>query len=304
MTPADQPATGASPAPSSGAGAGGTAAAAGGSGALPADVVELLVTGHHGDPHAVLGIHADGKGASVVRTLRPDATAATVVLGDGTTVPMDKMHPVGLFVATIDAPAGTSSRAGEAGQGSDVPSYGLEVVYGDRAFPVDDPYRFWPTLGDVDVHLIGEGRHERLWEVLGSHVRTHQGVTGTSFAVWAPSARAVRVVGDFNAWDGRLHPMRSLGSSGVWELFIPGVEPGARYKYELVTPGRGAAAQGRPAGLRGRAPARPGQHRHAVRPPVGRRRVDGAAFERRCHAGPHVGVRGPPRLVADGARGG
>ncbi len=89
--------------------------------------------------------------------------------------------------------------------------------------------------GELDLHLFGEGRHEKLWRVLGAHVRTLDGVAGTTFAVWAPNARAVRVVGDFNQWDGRVNPMRSLGSSGVWELFVPGVEPGVRYKFELVT---------------------------------------------------------------------
>jgi 1,4-alpha-glucan branching enzyme len=100
---------------------------------------------------------------------------------------------------------------------------------------VADLYRFSPTLGELDLHLLGEGRHHRLWDVLGAHRREHQGVWGTAFAVWAPAARSVRVVGDFNGWDGRVHPMRPLGSSGVWELFVPGVEAGSRYKYEILT---------------------------------------------------------------------
>src|SRR5437879_3365896 len=99
----------------------------------------------------------------------------------------------------------------------------------------DDPYRFWPTLGELDMHLLGEGRHRRLWRALGAQAREHDGVAGVSFAVWAPNARAVRVVGDFNLWDGRVHPMRSMGSSGVWEVFVPGAEPASRYKYELLT---------------------------------------------------------------------
>ncbi|MBO0728638.1 MAG: 1,4-alpha-glucan branching protein GlgB [Acidimicrobiaceae bacterium] len=98
----------------------------------------------------------------------------------------------------------------------------------------DDPYRAWPTLGDVDLHLIGEGRHLRLWDVLGAHPRVHEGMAGVAFAVWAPNARAVRVVGDWNGWDGRVHPMRSLGGSGVWELFIPGISAGPCYKFEIV----------------------------------------------------------------------
>jgi 1,4-alpha-glucan branching enzyme len=97
----------------------------------------------------------------------------------------------------------------------------------------DDPYRFWPTLGDVDLHLIGEGTHRRLWDALGAHARRHEGVDGTAFAVWAPAARSVRVVGDFNGWNGRAHPMRLLGSSGVWELFVPGAGPEHHYKFEV-----------------------------------------------------------------------
>src|SRR5207302_720144 len=109
---------------------------------------------------------------------------------------------------------------------------------GDGSFTIDDPYAFMPALGELDVHLSGEGRHEELYERLGAHVREmgpHPPVRGTAFAVWAPAARAISVVGDFNSWDGRLHAMRSLGSSGIWELFLPGVEPGVRYKYEILT---------------------------------------------------------------------
>ncbi|MBW3611794.1 MAG: 1,4-alpha-glucan branching protein GlgB [Actinobacteria bacterium] len=186
--------------------------------------LDRLVAGEHGDPHRVLGPHTSkGKRAStVVRGYRPDASAMTMVFDDGARQAMEQVHPGGVFAAEVP--------------GGEVAPYRLEVAYPDgQTFAVDDPYRFWPTLGDVDLHLIGEGRHERLWDALGAHVRTHQGVSGTSFAVWAPSARAVRVVGDFNGWDGRLHPMRSLGSSGVWELFVPGVGAGARYKFELLT---------------------------------------------------------------------
>ena len=96
-----------------------------------------------------------------------------------------------------------------------------------------DPYAFAPTLGEIDLYLAGEGRHEELYEKLGAHVTEIDGATGVAFAVWAPSARSVSVVGDFNSWDGRLHPMRSLGASGIWELFIPGVAEGSRYKFEL-----------------------------------------------------------------------
>ena len=114
--------------------------------------------------------------------------------------------------------------------------YELEIEYPDgKTFTVRDPYSFLPTLGELDLHLAMQGRHEHLYERLGAHVRELDGVVGTAFAVWAPNARSVSVVGDFNAWDGRLHPMRSLGASGIWELFVPGVGEGAIYKFEIRT---------------------------------------------------------------------
>jgi 1,4-alpha-glucan branching enzyme len=132
---------------------------------------------------------------------------------------MQHVHE-GVFSATVP-PAATAD------------GYQLAVSYGEDGAELltDDPYRHMPSLGEMDLHLIGEGRHEELWQVLGARVRPELG--GTSFAVWAPSARGVRLIGDFNHWDGRAHPMRALGSSGVWELFLPAVGSGARYKYEI-----------------------------------------------------------------------
>jgi 1,4-alpha-glucan branching enzyme len=190
--------------------------------------LERLVTGQHHDPHHLLGAHPerDGEGRDrvVIRAWRPDA-AGMVILADDRRIPMRRVHPAGLFAAALEGP--------------DIPDYRLETYYpgeaGEVVVTADDPYRFWPTLGPLDLHLLAEGRHEGLWRQLGAQVRVHQGVPGTSFAVWAPGARAVRVVGDFNGWDGRLHSMRVLGSSGVWEIFLPGVGPGARYKFEVVS---------------------------------------------------------------------
>ena len=183
--------------------------------------IERLARGEHHEPHSLLGAHPAG-GQVAIRAWRPDAAEVTAVLAeDGERVKLTQIHPAGLFEGLVD--------------GEQVPRYRLEVAYGERVFTVDDPYRFLPTLGEIDQHLLGEGRHERLWEKLGAHERALDGVAGTSFAVWAPNARSVRVVGDFNGWDGRLHPMRSLGASGVWELFAPGVAAGVKYKYELVT---------------------------------------------------------------------
>ena len=119
--------------------------------------------------------------------------------------------------------------------GTAVPDYRIAVTYPGLPEVIgDDAYRHLPTLGEVDLHLIAEGRHEELWRVLGAVVRPELG--GTSFAVWAPNARGVRVIGDFNHWDGQAHPMRSLGGSGVWELFVPGVGPGTGYKYDICGP--------------------------------------------------------------------
>jgi 1,4-alpha-glucan branching enzyme len=184
--------------------------------------LDAIVRREHGRPHSVLGAHPTDEGA-VIRAFRPAARAVTAAFDDGPDVALEEIHPGGVFEAAVTA--------------AELPlDYRLVVDYGDGAsFTIDDPYRFTPTIGDLDLHLMGEGRHEELYEKLGSHVIEHQGVRGTAFAVWAPSARAVSVVGDFNSWDGHLHPMRSMGSGGVWELFMPGVEAGARYKYELLT---------------------------------------------------------------------
>jgi 1,4-alpha-glucan branching enzyme len=187
------------------------------------DELDRLVRGEHGDPHTLLGPHPHD-GAVTVRVLRPLATRVAIRWGQEETE-LTHEHE-GVWVGVVPLP--------------DVPDYRVAATYGGDTHLVDDPYRFLPTLGEVDLHLINEGRHEQLWEVLGAHVRHYPGalepVTGTSFAVWAPSARAIRVKADFNRWDGREHPMRQLGSSGVWELFVPGVGSGTAYKYAILGP--------------------------------------------------------------------
>ncbi|MBX6768381.1 MAG: 1,4-alpha-glucan branching enzyme, partial [Actinomadura rubrobrunea] len=197
--------------------------------------IDRLVGGDHHDPHSVLGAHP-GRDGVTVRALRPLAERVEVVLPDGARYRMRHYHE-GVFTVTLPPEASPSGRDDEAPQA--VPDYRLAVAYRDGVELLqDDPYRHLPTLGELDLHLIGEGRHEELWRALGARVRTYASafgpVTGTSFAVWAPNARGVRVIGDFNYWDGRAHPMRSLGSTGVWELYIPGVGDGAVYKYEIL----------------------------------------------------------------------
>ncbi|HEX4578597.1 MAG TPA: 1,4-alpha-glucan branching protein GlgB [Candidatus Dormibacteraeota bacterium] len=183
-----------------------------------ADEVRRLRAGVHRDPHQLLGVHPQGK-VTVVRAFNPEATAISVAYPGGI-VPMKQIDQGGLFEAEVPA--------------ADLPGYRLRVHTADHDWEVDDPYRFMPTLGELDLHLIGEGTHRRLWERLGARVIDHQGVRGTAFSVWAPNAQGVALVSDSNAWDDRTQPMRTLGASGVWELFIPNVGAGQRYKFRVI----------------------------------------------------------------------
>ncbi|KNB51225.1 glycogen branching protein [Streptomyces caatingaensis] len=178
-----------------------------------------MLTGAHHDPHALLGAHPV-PGGVVIRALRPHARSVTVVAD-------------GLRAALL--PEGDGFFAGLLPL-REVPGYRFHVVYADAEVVAEDPYRFLPALGELDLHLIGEGRHERLWRALGAEPMTHAGVAGTRFTVWAPNALGVRVAGDFNYWDGTAHPMRSLGATGVWELFVPGLGEGELYKFDITRP--------------------------------------------------------------------
>ncbi|MFF1544991.1 1,4-alpha-glucan branching enzyme [Streptomyces sp. NPDC058291] len=183
----------------------------------PGDRGRLLAGAHH-DPHALLGAHPAPDGI-LFRALRPFADAVSVVI-DGDATPLASEGD-GLFAAVLPL--------------AETPAYSLLVSYEGVEHKVDDPYRFLPALGDLDLHLIREGRHEELWKALGAEPMAHQGVAGTRFTVWAPNAQGVRVAGDFCFWDGTAFPMRSMGSSGVWELFLPGIGEGARYKFEITS---------------------------------------------------------------------
>ncbi|MFJ6487860.1 1,4-alpha-glucan branching enzyme [Streptomyces californicus] len=198
--------------------------AAEGQGARPAPALDTadrgrLLAGDHHAPHDVLGAHPI-PGGVLVRALRPYARSVTVLAAGSRTELHDDGD--GFFSGVLPVP--------------EVPEYRLEVRYEDDTIEIDDPYRFWPAIGELDLHLIGEGRHEELWRALGAQPMVHQGVAGTRFTVWAPNARGVRVTGDFTYWDGTGTPMRSLGSTGVWELFLPGVGEGALYKYDICRP--------------------------------------------------------------------
>ena len=194
--------------------------------------MEALIRGESGDPHHILGPHYVGDAAKrqvVVRAFIPRSSRVTLILDAAPEAPItaERIHPAGIYAATLPgerelplAPDSYRWRVREQG-------------FPDREFR--DPYAFAPLLTEFDLHLFGEGTHTEAYEKLGAHVIEFQGVAGVSFGVWAPNAQRVSVVGDFNQWDGRTHPMRSRGSSGLWELFIPGLAEGAIYKYELRT---------------------------------------------------------------------
>lgn len=186
------------------------------------DTLDLVSNGHYYAPHDILGPHMHDDGTHVtIRVGRQMADAVYIVTHEGEYQAQHEFN--GIWYVVLEC--------------TEVPDYRVRAVYGETETLSDDGYRFLPTVGETDKYLFGEGRHERLWEMLGAHVHTYETtmgpVSGVSFSVWAPSAKAVRVVGDFNGWNGATAPMRSLGESGVWELFVPGAGEGARYKYEI-----------------------------------------------------------------------
>ena len=195
---------------------------------LTADAIHAIVTGEHGDPFAVLGPHRDRDGALTVRAFVPGARAVAVSGGDNGTAwsePLAARDPAGLWEGRL--PAAVDARG-----------YRLRITEADgRVSTVDDPYRFPATLSDFDLYLIGEGTHYRVHDKLGAHHAVLDGVAGVVFAVWAPNARRVSVVGDWNGWDGRVHAMRLHPANGIWELFVPGLAEGVRYKFEILARG-------------------------------------------------------------------
>ena len=198
---------------------------------LDAGAIAAIAGGYHSTPFDVLGIHPvtmAGKSGLAVRTFQPQALGVSVKR-DGALYSMERVHADGFFEAAFP---------GE----TDFFPYQLSITLPEAPgvpntvrYEIDDPYRFPPVLSDFDLHLFSEGTHLRLYEKYGAHLTEHAGVQGVSFAVWAPNAERVSVIGDFNQWDGRRHPMRPRGGSGVWEIFIPGLQQGDLYKYEIKT---------------------------------------------------------------------
>jgi len=188
---------------------------------LPARDVRLICQGRHGDPFGVLGPHARADGSAWLAVFLPGAAEVAAVDADGRLLAaLAPRDAAGLFEGALPA----------------LQPYRLQLRWQDgQASLLDDPYRFGPVLGEMDAWLLGEGSHLRPYLILGANPRVHEGVAGCSFAVWAPNALRVSVVGDFNFWDGRRHPMRLRRECGVWEIFLPGVVKGARYKFELLS---------------------------------------------------------------------
>jgi len=193
--------------------------------ALTQPELQSLLEVRHRAPHQLLGMHPMGDGSGVVaRALAPNATKVELQPVHENDKPSFELRRIG----------NTPVFEGETNEASQVYAYDLVITNqaGDR-WRTRDPYSFLPTLGESDLYLFGQGDERRIYDKLGAQLRTIDGVAGASFAVWAPNAQRVSVVSDFNAWDARWHQMRSLGSSGVWEIFVPGVAEGAHYKFEI-----------------------------------------------------------------------
>jgi 1,4-alpha-glucan branching enzyme len=195
-------------------------------GSVDPAAIEALVRGDHDDPFGVLGPHPDGAGGLVVRTLQPHAGRVWLIDAESgrSAGEMSRVHADGLFVAQVPEHAAPFP-------------YRLRLeVGGGATVETDDPYRFPPILGEMDAYLIAEGNHLRLYDKLGAHPMELEGVAGIAFLVWAPNASRVSVVGSFNSWDGRRHAMRKRVECGVWELFVPGIDRGEVYKFEIKGP--------------------------------------------------------------------
>ncbi len=262
--------------------------------ALPAATIESIVAATHREPRAVLGYHEyerpDEPPLCVVRVLEPDAVAVAVYWEDE---PAERARPLALL-------HGGGLFEGPVPYRRPLVPYRLRIRYRDgHELVKGDPYYFAPQLSDYDLHLFGEGTHHRIWAKLGAHPAVLEGLAGTRFAVWAPNAARVSVVGPFNLWDGRKHAMQLRGASGVWELFIPGLGAGAAYKYEIRTGAGHTRLKSDPYGFAMQLQARQLlAGRRARRLRVERRGLARGACRRRPAAPAGQRLRGAPGLVA------
>ncbi len=199
---------------------------------IPPDELNSFLSGAHSDPFRILGPHRMGDDLAI-RAFRPDARKIDILQNGAEPVEAEKIHRDGFFQAKI--PNATRDL-----------DYRLQITNWDGSeYTMRDPYQYGPIMGEIDLHLFNEGQHWQLYEKFGAHLREMSSERGVYFAVWAPNAQRVSVVGDFNGWDGRVNPMRKHLSAGVWELFLPGVREGAHYKFEIRTQTGDAFAQER-----------------------------------------------------------
>jgi len=226
-----------------------------------------ILEGRHSDPFHYLGPHQEG-GKTVVRAFLPEASRVDAVVDDGEAAALTRIHEDGLFAGVLP---------------NHSKSYQLRARFGDTVVDLDDPYRFPPVLTDYDLYLLGEGNHLRLYDKLGAHPLVLEGVEGVAFVVLAPNAQRVSVVGDFNYWNTRRHPMRVRGL-GYWELFIPHAIPGDRYKFDIVS------RQGQHLPLK----SDPLAFATEMRPSTASIVFDEEHLPRPCPAPPHVNAREAP----------
>jgi len=182
------------------------------------NIVDLIIQGRFTDPHSTLGLQKIDGQKQVIRLWRPDSQNCELEV-HGKTVEAKQVHNAGLYEYEVSSKIKPTD-------------YRIFHLNGKLAH---DPYAFELTFGDLDIHLVGQGLHYELYDLLGATKKMHQKVMGTNFAVWAPNALSVALIGDFNNWDGRINPMRCIGSTGVWEIFIPGLGEGEKYKFEIIT---------------------------------------------------------------------
>ncbi len=238
-----------------------------------------IVEGRHADPFHYLGLHTEG-GSHVVRAFLPEASNVEAVGEHGETAELSRIHDAGLFVGAL--PNGSKR-------------YQLRARFGQTVVDLDDPYRFPPVLSDFDLYLLGEGTHQRIYDKLGAHPMTLDGVPGVGFVVLAPNAKRVSVVGDFNYWNPRRHPMRVRGI-GYWELFVPHATAGDHYKFDIIGPqGQHLPLKSDPMAFA--AEMRPSTASHRARRNQAATSASGAGWHQRAGRA-DVDLRGASRLLA------